>query len=144
MPEPTRRERIRNLALTVIAVLCLVGTLAAFLVALARLRAHLIVPLAHLEDSVSKVCAGEPGATLSLRDTGVRVWPYYIHMMQPHVLRGERMLVAAHGNSLRALIMALEGLSPDEVVKLELATGVPIVYRLNADSTIASKDVLED
>ena len=78
----------------------------------------------------------------SLRDTGARVWPYYINRIQPHVLRGEKVLIAAHGNSLRALIMALDGLTPDEVVKLELATGVPVVYRLNADSTIASKDVL--
>jgi 2,3-bisphosphoglycerate-dependent phosphoglycerate mutase len=78
----------------------------------------------------------------SLRDTGARVWPYYIHTIQPHVLRGEGVLISAHGNSLRALIMALDGLSPDEIVKLELATGVPVVYRLNADSSVASKDVL--
>jgi 2,3-bisphosphoglycerate-dependent phosphoglycerate mutase len=63
--------------------------------------------------------------------------------MQPHLLGGKTMLVAAHGNSLRALIMALDGLSPDEVVKLELGTGVPIVYRLNSDSSVASKEVLE-
>lgn len=78
----------------------------------------------------------------SLRDTGARVWPYYIHRIQPHVLRGEKVLVAAHGNSLRALMMALEGLTPDEVVKLELATGQPVVYRLNEDSTVASREVL--
>ena len=78
----------------------------------------------------------------SLRDTGARVWPYYINKIQPHVLRGEKVLIAAHGNSLRALIMALDGLTPDEVVKLELATGVPVVYRLNADSTIAAKEIL--
>ncbi|CAM1654073.1 Histidine phosphatase superfamily [Bartonella apis] len=79
----------------------------------------------------------------SLRDTGARVWPYYLHNIQPHVLREETVLVAAHGNSLRALIMALEGLSGDEIVKRELATGVPMIYELNADSTIASKKVLE-
>lgn len=79
----------------------------------------------------------------SLRDTGARVWPYYMHNIQPHVLRGETVLVAAHGNSLRALIMALEGLSGEEIVKRELATGVPMIYELNADSTIASKKVLE-
>jgi len=79
----------------------------------------------------------------SLKDTGARVWPYYMHVMQPHVLRGETVLVAAHGNSLRALIMALEGKSGEEIVKLELATGVPIVYRLNADSTVKSKEVLD-
>jgi 2,3-bisphosphoglycerate-dependent phosphoglycerate mutase len=78
----------------------------------------------------------------SLRDTGARVWPYYLHRIQPHVLRGEGVLISAHGNSLRAMIMALEGLSGDEIVKRELETGVPIVYRLNADSTIAAKEVL--
>ena len=78
----------------------------------------------------------------SLKDTGARVWPYYLHTMQPHVLRGETVLVAAHGNSLRAMIMALEGMTGEEIVKLELGTGIPIVYGLNADSTVASKEVL--
>lgn len=86
--------------------------------------------------------ATAPPGGESLRDTGARVWPYYIHTIQPVVMRGGGVLVAAHGNSLRALMMALEGMTPDEVVKLELATGVPVVYRLNADTTIASKDVL--
>lgn len=78
----------------------------------------------------------------SLKDTGARVWPYYIHTIQPCVLRGETVLVAAHGNSLRALVMALEGMSGEEIVGEEIATGVPIVYRLNADSTVAEKTVL--
>jgi 2,3-bisphosphoglycerate-dependent phosphoglycerate mutase len=80
----------------------------------------------------------------SLRDTGARVWPYYLHTIQPHVMRGEGVLISAHGNSLRALIMALEGLSPDEIVKRELETGLPILYRLNADTTVAEKDVLSE
>ena len=75
----------------------------------------------------------------SLRDTGARVWPYYIHNIQPHVMRGEGVLIAAHGNSLRALIMALDGLLADAVVKLELPTGLPILYRLNADTSVAEK-----
>ncbi|MGL5114672.1 MAG: 2,3-bisphosphoglycerate-dependent phosphoglycerate mutase [Beijerinckiaceae bacterium] len=74
----------------------------------------------------------------SLKDTAARVLPYYIHVILPAVLSGKRTLVAAHGNSLRALIMAMEGLTPDAIIARELATGVPIVYRLNADSTIAS------
>ncbi|MBB3935912.1 2,3-bisphosphoglycerate-dependent phosphoglycerate mutase [Aureimonas phyllosphaerae] len=78
----------------------------------------------------------------SLKDTGARVWPYYIHRIQPKVLSGGTVIVAAHGNSLRALIMALDGLTGEEIVAQELATGVPIVYRLNADSSVASKDVL--
>ncbi len=78
----------------------------------------------------------------SLKDTGARVWPYYIHTIQPHVLSGGTVLVAAHGNSLRALIMALDGLTGEEVVKMEIGTGIPVVYRLNADSSVASKELL--
>ncbi len=79
----------------------------------------------------------------SLRDTVARSLPYYCQRILPRVLRGERVLVAAHGNSLRSLIMVLDGLTPATIPGVELATGVPIVYRLNADSTVASKDVLE-
>jgi len=73
----------------------------------------------------------------SLKDTAARVLPYYIEEILPRVLRGERIIVSAHGNSLRALIMVLEHLSPKEIVARELATGVPLIYRLNADSTVA-------
>jgi 2,3-bisphosphoglycerate-dependent phosphoglycerate mutase len=75
----------------------------------------------------------------SLKDTAARVLPYYIHRILPEAMRGRTVLVAAHGNSLRALIMAMEGLSGEEIVKRELDTGVPIVYRLNADTTVGEK-----
>jgi 2,3-bisphosphoglycerate-dependent phosphoglycerate mutase len=75
----------------------------------------------------------------SLKDTLARTLPYYVQEILPGVLRGQRTLVAAHGNSLRALIMVLEKLSPEQILKRELATGVPIIYRLNEDSTVASK-----
>ncbi len=75
----------------------------------------------------------------SLKDTLARTLPYYVQEILPGVLRGQRTLVAAHGNSLRALIMVLEKLSPEQILKRELATGAPVVYRLNADSTVASK-----
>jgi 2,3-bisphosphoglycerate-dependent phosphoglycerate mutase len=75
----------------------------------------------------------------SLRDTAARVLPYYIADMLPCVLRGENVVVSAHGNSLRALVMVLERLSPKQIVARELATGVPLIYRLNADSTVAEK-----
>ena len=75
----------------------------------------------------------------SLKDTLARALPYYVQEILPCVLRGERTLVAAHGTSLRALIMVLERLSPETILKRELATGVPIIYHLNADSTVASK-----
>jgi 2,3-bisphosphoglycerate-dependent phosphoglycerate mutase len=75
----------------------------------------------------------------SLRDTAARVLPYYIQEVLPRVLRGDNLIVVAHGNSLRALVMVLEHLSPAEIVVREIATGVPLVYRLNADSTVAEK-----
>jgi 2,3-bisphosphoglycerate-dependent phosphoglycerate mutase len=78
----------------------------------------------------------------SLKDTVARTLPYFFQEILPHVLRGERVLVSAHGNSLRALVMVLEKLSPQAIVKRELATGVPILYRLNADSTLAEKEEL--
>ena len=75
----------------------------------------------------------------SLKDTVARTLPYYVQEILPAVLRGERTIVAAHGNSLRALVMVLERLTPEGILKRELATGVPIVYRLNADATVAEK-----
>ncbi len=75
----------------------------------------------------------------SLKDTLARALPYYVQEILPCVLRGERVLVAAHGNSLRALIMVLEKLTPESILKRELGTGVPIIYRLNEDATVASK-----
>ena len=78
----------------------------------------------------------------SLKDTVARVLPYYNQEILPAVLRGERTLVAAHGNSLRALVMVLDRLTPQTIPSMELATGVPLVYRLKADSTVESKQVL--
>jgi 2,3-bisphosphoglycerate-dependent phosphoglycerate mutase len=75
----------------------------------------------------------------SLKDTLARALPYYVQEILPCVLRGERVLVSAHGNSLRALIMVLEKLTPENILKRELGTGVPVIYRLNEDATVASK-----
>lgn len=75
----------------------------------------------------------------SLKDTLARTLPYYVTEILPRVLRGERVLVTAHGNSLRALVMVLERLSPDEILKREIGTGVPIIYRLDSDATVKSK-----
>ena len=75
----------------------------------------------------------------SLKDTLARALPYYVTEILPRVLRGERALVSAHGNSLRALVMVLDRHTPESIIKLNLDTGVPMIYRLNADSTVASK-----
>src|SRR3954471_22794589 len=75
----------------------------------------------------------------SLKDTVARVLPYYVSEILPEVMRGKRVLVAAHGNSLRALVMVLDRLDAATIPSMELATGVPLVYELNADATVASK-----
>ena len=81
----------------------------------------------------------QPPGGESLKDTVARTLPYFIQEILPAVPNGKRTIVSAHGNSLRALVMVLEKLSPEGILKRELATGVPIVYRLNADATVASK-----
>ncbi len=78
----------------------------------------------------------------SLKDTVARVLPYYCQQILPRVLRGERVIVAAHGNSLRALVMVLDNLTPETIPSMELETGVPLVYKLKADATVESKKVL--
>ena len=80
----------------------------------------------------------------SLKDTGARVWPYYMTEILPRVLRGETVLVAAHGNSLRSLVMVLDKMDTVSITQLNLGTGIPMIYKLNADSTVASKEVLGD
>jgi len=64
----------------------------------------------------------------SLKNTAERVLPYFNNKILPKIHENLNILIAAHGNSLRALVMELEGISPEEIVKLEIATGDPIVY----------------
>lgn len=75
----------------------------------------------------------------SLKDTAARALPYFDAEIRPLVASGKTVLVAAHGNSLRAIVMALEGLTPDEILQRELATGEPVVYRLDAKGQVAEK-----
>src|SRR5437762_5964741 len=75
----------------------------------------------------------------SLKDTVARALPYFVQEILPRVLRGERTLVSAHGNSLRALVMVLDRHTTKSILELNIDTGVPLVYRLNADSTVAEK-----
>ena len=78
----------------------------------------------------------------SLKDTAARTLPYYREHILPQVKAGKSVIVAAHGNSLRSIIMEIEQLSPEEILKVEVATGVPIVYRMTADGTVTGKDIL--
>lgn len=79
----------------------------------------------------------------SLKDTLARVQPYYESTIWPQIVQGKNVIVAAHGNSLRAMMMILEGLSGEDILKREFATGAPILFRLGADGrSIDRKELL--
>ncbi len=78
----------------------------------------------------------------SLKDTQARVLPYYHKHIEPLLNQGKNVLVSAHGNSLRALVMHLDKLSEEEIVDLNIPTGIPYVYELNGNSTALSKTLL--
>ena len=74
---------------------------------------------------------GEVPLTESLKDTVARFLPYWHETIAPEIKAGKRVLIAAHGNSLRALVKYLENVSDDEIVELNIPTGIPLVYLLN-------------
>jgi len=78
----------------------------------------------------------------SLKDTADRVLPYYESTVLPHLKNGKNILIAAHGNSLRALVMQLEGLSKEDILEVNIDTGVPYVYRLDEAAAIIDKTIL--
>jgi 2,3-bisphosphoglycerate-dependent phosphoglycerate mutase len=75
----------------------------------------------------------------SLKDTAARVLPYFDRLIWPDVVAGKRILISAHGNSLRALIMKLDNLTGDQIVKRELATGAPLIYRFDDTGTVIER-----
>ncbi|WFC94356.1 hypothetical protein MBRA1_000986 [Malassezia brasiliensis] len=79
----------------------------------------------------------------SLKLTADRVLPFFNKEIKPLVEKGESVLVAAHGNSLRAVIMALENMTPEQIISTELATGVPIVYKIDSDGKVVDKKILQ-
>ncbi|QQR39089.1 2,3-bisphosphoglycerate-dependent phosphoglycerate mutase [Devosia rhizoryzae] len=78
----------------------------------------------------------------SLKDTAARTLPYYEAEILPQLRDGKTVLVAAHGNSLRALVMSIEGLTPDEILAREIGTGEPTVYRIGADGKLEERVTL--
>ena len=77
----------------------------------------------------------------SLKDTAARVLPYFEEKIKPLVEQGNNILICAHGNSLRSLIMSLEEISPDEIVKVEIGTGEPILYSYSTNSSFQKIDL---
>ncbi len=78
----------------------------------------------------------------SLKSTAARTLPYYDRVIWPQVKAGRTVIVAAHGNSLRSMIMQLEGLTPQQIIEVELHTGAPIIYRLDNAGGVAEKRAL--
>jgi 2,3-bisphosphoglycerate-dependent phosphoglycerate mutase len=78
----------------------------------------------------------------SLKDTAARTLPYYEAKILPMIKAGKNVLVAAHGNSLRSIVMYLDQLTKEQVLELNLGTGVPIVYELDAEGKVKEKKVL--
>ena len=73
----------------------------------------------------------QPPGGESLKDTAERVLPYFKENVIPELEKGSNILIAAHGNSLRALVMDLEKIHSEEIVKLEIATGIPLIYKFD-------------
>ncbi len=86
---------------------------------------------------------GVPG-TESLKDTLVRVLPFWQDTVAPRLLRGEDVLIAAHGNSLRAIVKMLDGMSEAEILEFNIPTGIPLVYQFHPDLTAAKRDYVGD
>lgn len=78
----------------------------------------------------------------SLKDTAARVLPYYEAEILTLIRAGKDILIAAHGNSLRALVMRLEGLSPAQILDVNIGTGVPYIYDMDEDGAVIGKDIL--
>ncbi|MDK2957855.1 MAG: 2,3-bisphosphoglycerate-dependent phosphoglycerate mutase [Desulfovibrionales bacterium] len=80
----------------------------------------------------------------SLKDTIARVMPYWHDVIVPEIEAGKRVLIAAHGNSLRGLVKYLDGMSEEDVIALNIPTGIPMVYELNDDCTAIRRYYLGD
>jgi len=78
----------------------------------------------------------------SLKDTAERVLPYFNNTIMPRIRAGENVLVAAHGNSLRALVMVLDGLGQTEITLVNIATGEPYIYDMGAQGEVVGKRIL--
>ena len=92
----------------------------------------------------SHIAKEELPLTECLKDTVARFLPYYQNVIEPDIKAGKRVLIAAHGNSLRALVKHLDSIPDDEIVGLNIPTGIPLVYELDADLKVEKRYYLGD
>ena len=98
----------------------------------------------HTLEMFRDVPADELPYTECLKDTIARAWPYFEDEILPQMKAGKRVLIAAHGNSLRALVKQFDKLSDDEIVGVNIPTGVPLVYEFDKDMNVLSKRYIGD
>ena len=97
-----------------------------------------------LQDTYRSVNKDELPLTECLKDTVARVVPYFNEVIRKDIEAGKKVIIAAHGNSLRALVKYLENISDDDIVGVNIPTGVPLVYELDEDFHVVSKRYLGD
>ena len=98
----------------------------------------------HAQDMYRDVPGDELPYTECLRDCVARTWPYFEDVIRPQMLAGRRVLIAAHGNSLRSLVMKFEQLTPEEILGVNIPTGVPLVYTFDRDFNVLEKHYIGD
>ena len=96
----------------------------------------------HLQAAYRRVNPAELPLAESLKETIERVVPYFEAEIKPKMLAGDRILIVAHGNSIRALVKYFEQLSNEEIMEVDIPTGVPLVYEFNADFQVVQKQFL--
>ncbi len=98
----------------------------------------------YLQEQYRAENEGELPLTESLKDTIARAVPYFESEIKPKMLEGKRIIIAAHGNSLRALVKYFEKLSDEEIVSVNIPTGVPLVYEFDENFNVLKKEYLGD
>jgi len=98
----------------------------------------------HVLEMFRDVPAEDLPYTECLKDTIARAWPYFEENIKPQMVAGKRVLIAAHGNSLRALVMQFEKLTPEQILEVNIPTGIPCSYTFDKDWNILDKHYIGD
>ena len=99
---------------------------------------------AHLQPAYRDVNPADIPMAECLKDTVARTWPYFQSDILPQMQAGKRVLISAHGNSLRSLVMKFDNLSEEEIVELNIPTGIPLVYTFDQDLNVLEKRYIGD
>ncbi len=99
---------------------------------------------AHTQPAYRDVPADQIPYAECLEDTIARMWPWFQEVVEPQMRAGKRIVIAAHGNSLRALVKQFDGLTPDEILEVNIPTAIPLVYTFDRDFNVVDKQYVGD